>query len=231
MLGITLLVFTFRYILRRNVKQQLVVIKEREAIEKERMRISADIHDDIGSEITSIIILSKALRAQHTEAAIGSILDKLETSSHEVINKMNEVIWTLNSSNDTLHNLLAYLRDHIHQFSEKHALATTLNIADSLYRDTPLSAEQRRSIFLLVKEILHNVVKHSNAGKLLITISESSHTLLIEIRDNGKGFDPDSSTKGNGLRNMHKRISALNGNLYVQTAIDSGTCIRIELPI
>ncbi|MNU60959.1 Sensor histidine kinase LiaS [compost metagenome] len=230
-IGISLLILTFRYILKRNVKQQLMAMREREAIEKERMRISADIHDDIGSEITSIIILSKTLRDQRSSASMGSILDKLETSSHEVINKMNEVIWTLNSSNDTLHNLLAYLRDHIYQFSEKHPITTTLDIADSLYRDTPMGAEQRRSVFLLVKEILHNVVKHSNADTLLITISESSDILSIKIEDNGKGFDPSSSTKGNGLRNMNKRINTLKGKVSVITAIDKGTCILIELPI
>ncbi|MNJ84419.1 Sensor histidine kinase LiaS [compost metagenome] len=229
--GITVLILTFRYILKRKVKQQLVAMREREAIEKERMRISADIHDDIGSEITSIIILSKTLRDQRSAASMGSILDKLETSSHEVINKMNEVIWTLNSSNDTLLNLLAYLRDHIYQFSEKHAIITTLEMDDSLYRETPMSAEQRRSIFLLVKEILHNVVKHANADQLVVAISESANTLRIKVADNGKGFDPNSRTNGNGLRNMHKRVSALNGKLSITTEIGNGTSIQIELPI
>ncbi len=230
-IGIIVLILTFRYILKRKVKQQLVVIREREAIEKERMRISADIHDDIGSEITSIIILSKNLRDQHTSSSMNSTLDKLEASSHEVINKMNEVIWTLNSSNDTLHNLLAYLRNHIYQFSEKYAMNTSLEIDDSLYRDTPMSAEQRRSIFLLVKEILHNVVKHANAGQLMITISESLHHLLIEVKDNGKGFDPASGSNGNGLRNMSKRIDTLKGSLSINSEINKGTCVLVKLPL
>ncbi len=229
--GITLLVLVFRYILKRKVKQQLMAIREREAVEKERMRISADIHDDIGSEITSIIILSKTLRDQRSPASMNRILDKLETSSHEVINKMNEVIWTLNSSNDTLLNLLAYLRNHIHQFSEKHAIITTLEIDDSLYRDTPMSAEQRRSIFLLVKEILHNVVKHADTNQLSVAISESANTLRIQVEDKGKGFDPASRSNGNGLRNMNKRISTLKGKLSITTQIGSGTRILIELPI
>ncbi|WP_300666179.1 sensor histidine kinase [Fluviicola sp.] len=229
--GITLLILTFRFILKRRVQHQLLAMREREAVEKERMRISADIHDDIGSEITSIIILSKTLRDQRSATSIDSLLDKLETSSHEVINKMNEVIWTLNSSNDTLHNLLAYIRNYISQFSEKHDLNTSLEMEDSLYRDTPMSAEQRRSIFLLVKEILHNVVKHAHAGQLLITISESSHTLLIKVCDNGKGFNTDSDTQGNGLRNMSKRIDTLKGKLSITSEIDKGTCIQIELPI
>lgn len=208
-----------------------MAIREREAVEKERMRISADIHDDIGSEITSIIILSKTLRDQRSPASMNRILDKLETSSHEVINKMNEVIWTLNSSNDTLLNLLAYLRNHIHQFSEKHAIITTLEIDDSLYRDTPMSAEQRRSIFLLVKEILHNVVKHADTNQLSVAISESANTLRIQVEDKGKGFDPASRSNGNGLRNMNKRISTLKGKLSITTQIGSGTRILIELPI
>lgn len=230
-LGIALLILTFRYILKRKVKNQLMVMREREAIEKERMRISADIHDDIGSEITSIIILSKTLRNQQSTGAMSSVLDKLEAASHEVINKMNEVIWTLNPSNDTLHNLLAYLRDHVYQFSEKYTIATTLEIGDSLYRDTPMSAEQRRSTFLLVKEILHNVVKHAHASHVSIVISESSNTLTINIQDNGTGFDPDLRTSGNGFRNMQKRIQMLKGKLSIATTRGKGTSILIELPI
>lgn len=231
LLTIFLLILTFRYSLKRRVQHQLVALREREAIEKERMRISADMHDDIGSEITSILILSKTLRDPRSAKSIDNLLDKLETSSHEVINKMNEVIWTLNSSNDTLHNLLAYLRNYITQFSEEHAIKTSLEMDDSLYTDTPMSAEQRRSIFLLVKEILHNVVKHAHADQLDITFSESSHTLLIRICDNGRGFNTDSGNPGNGLRNMSKRIALLRGKLVINSEIDRGTCILIELPL
>ncbi|MNE55885.1 Sensor histidine kinase LiaS [compost metagenome] len=75
------------------------------------------------------------------------------------------------------------------------------------------------------------MVKHANADQLVVAISESANTLRIKVADNGKGFDPNSRTNGNGLRNMHKRVSALNGKLSITTEIGNGTSIQIELPI
>lgn len=221
-----------RYMLTKRFKRQLAELKQKEAIEKERNRIAADIHDDIGAELTNIVILSRILKEEKTaQKPYGNIVDTLEKSSNEVITKMNEVIWTLNASNDTLHNLAAYLRNYITTFLTEHNVEGNINIHDDVYTDLQIKAETSRNIFLIIKESLHNIVKHSQATKVSITLKLKSKLLLIEIHDNGIGFDTLQQYNGNGLRNIRKRVEALKGEVEIISEKGKGTTTKAQIPL
>lgn len=128
---------------------QLLALKQKEALEKERNRIAADIHDDIGAELTNIVVLSQVLkrtdRAGNEHAQ--KVVQRIETSANQVITKMNEVIWTLNARNYTLLNLMAYVRNYVASLNENRISEIKVNIKDTALIDKPLLAEYSRNVF------------------------------------------------------------------------------------
>ncbi len=221
-----------KYRLTKRFRLQLARLKQKEAIEKERNRIAADLHDDIGSELTNIVIQSRILKKSALPVPVAAIADQLEKASNEIINKMNEVIWTLNKANDTLHNLAAYLRRYINRLLDEQGLRGKVIIDDNLFSDHQIKADLSRNILMILKEILHNVVKHSGACQVEIRLNlKSGPVLFLEIRDNGKGFDTGKIYTGNGLQNIRKRTQSMNGTVYIFSQPGAGCFITISLPL
>lgn len=226
------------YIIIRNrftkrFRVQLAQLQQNEAIEKERNRIAADIHDDIGAELTHIVLLSRILKenSPHT-VPFTDMVDKLEKSSNEVINKMNEVIWTLNASNHTLHNLAAYLHNYCARLLEEHGIKNTITIDENVFTDHLVKADVSRNIFLIIKESLHNIIKHSGASEVKIYFMlQQNHVLYFEIKDNGKGFTSHPSGSGNGLGNMNRRAAALQGNVEISSQPHAGCIVKAKIPL
>jgi signal transduction histidine kinase len=222
-----------RYRLAKRFRLQLARLKQNEAVEKERNRIAADIHDDIGAELTHIVLLSRILKEKspHT-VPFTDMVDKLEKSSNEVINKMNEVIWTLNAANHTLHNLAAYLHNYSARLLEEHGLKSNITIDDSVFADHLVKADVSRNIFLIIKETLHNIIKHSGADTVEIYfILLKGPVLFFEIKDNGKGFDTQPAATGNGLNNIYRRAAALHGKAEIDTHPGAGCALRVNIPL
>jgi signal transduction histidine kinase len=197
-------------------------------LERERARISQDMHDDVGASLTRISILSDLAKNKddvtgETKQWLGQISD----TSRGVMEEMSQIIWALNPKNDTLEGLVAYLRRFANEFLEP----TTINCFFDLPEILParaLSVEARRNVYLVVREVLHNVVKHSGATKVLITMKLNEHGFRIMIKDDGKGFDPGNlEFPGNGLINMKKRMNDIGGEFAIRSEIDIGTEIEI----
>ena len=216
-----------RYLLRKRLARQMMLHKQQQALEAERNRIASDLHDDIGSELTNIIMLSNMLKQEDTDNQ--NLLSRLEQSSDSAIRKMNEVIWTLHAQDDTLHNLAAYMRSESRKYLKEHGLEHTLLIDESVYVPLPVSAVFRRHVTLMLKEILHNIVKHARASNVVISISLPEHKLELRITDDGVGFDHTRATTGNGLRNLRKRVAAMKGQCSITSG--KGTVIHIILPL
>lgn len=220
--------------LKRRFNMQLLALKQKEALEKERNRIAADIHDDIGAELTNIVVLSQVLK--RTERAgnehAQKVVQRIETSANQVITKMNEVIWTLNARNYTLLNLMAYVRNYVASLNENTISEIKVNIKDTALIDKPLLAEYSRNVFLVIKELLQNGVKHAKAKEIVIDIHlVDSLSLLIVYRDNGIGFNHVKIGKGNGLKNIKRRVAQSNGCVDVHSEINKGCTIKILFPI
>lgn len=198
-----------------------------DARDNERTRISQEIHDDIGSGLTSIRLLSEIAKVKIKQPD-NKELEKISATSNVLMDKMNEIIWTLNSRNDTLPNLIAYLRHQIVAYFEPLPFELQLYMPDNI-SNAVISAKVRRNVMLSVKEALHNIVKHSSATTVAVEFS-IDHFFSISIKDNGVGFNSnDVHIYNNGLRNMKERLNVIGGSCIVLN--NDGTTIILNVPL
>jgi len=192
----------------------------------ERLRIAEDLHDDFGSGLSKISLLSEVAKKKTSLTE----LDKIAATAKELLLKMSEIVWALNHHNDTLPSLAAYIRRYAVGFFEDSGVRCHFNIPD--LPEAPLSGETRRNIFLVVKESLHNILKHAGATKVQIDFLLKNNNLEIKICDDGQGFDEAALVKaGNGLLNMKKRMKATGGSFDVESTPQKGVTVRLGLPL
>ena len=210
---------------RKRLEKYRAVIDARD---KERNRISQEIHDDIGSGLTSIRLLSEIVKAKSVRNDAAKELEKISGTANILIDKMNEIIWTLNSRNDTLPNLIAYLRHLIVEYFEPLQIQLQIVTPDDI-SENPVSGKLRRNILLSVKEALHNIVKHSQATEVHIIFSTGDF-FSISISDNGIGFNPlQTISYKNGLQNIRERLSTIGGTCTISN--NGGTSILLKIPL
>ncbi|HRN56409.1 MAG TPA: 7TM diverse intracellular signaling domain-containing protein [Agriterribacter sp.] len=210
---------------RKELEKYRAVIDARD---KERNRISQEIHDDIGSGLTSIRLLSEIAKAKSTHHNAVKELEKISGTANVLIDKMNEIIWTLNSRNDTLFNLIAYLRHLVVAYFEPLPIGLHIVTPENI-SETSVSGKIRRNILLAVKEALHNIVKHSQATEVHIHFTAERY-FSISITDNGIGFNPSLTYNyNNGLKNIRERLSAIGGSCIISN--NEGTSIILKVPL
>jgi signal transduction histidine kinase len=209
---------------RKELEKQVAVMQ---AHQEERERISADIHDELGSGMTTIRLMSEIAKNKMKEN-IPVEIEKISNSANEVLNKMNAIIWSMNSSNDTLDSLISYIRAYAIEFFDSTPVDCRVNMPETIpYKE--LSGDKRRNIFLCVKETLNNTLKHSKANKVNINISTNGQ-LKINIADNGVGIDPEKIRRfGNGLKNIERRMKGIGG--YYKIINNGGTETVLALPL
>jgi signal transduction histidine kinase len=204
-------------------KELIRVNVQLEGLIQERERISKEIHDEMGASLTSLSLLTQVLRKK---PIIGEQpeLQKMATISGEMVRQLNEIIWSLNTGNDTVNSLLAYLRHFAGSFLPENSI--TLQYHDMLLeKDKALDGRVRQHIFFTAKEAIHNIVRHSGATEASIKVS-TVNGLTIDIKDNGKGIDFNEQPPfRNGLSNMKKRMEAIGGKLLIQN--NNGTLVSI----
>jgi signal transduction histidine kinase len=198
------------------------------AIQQERQRISSEIHDDIGAGLSGIRLLSELTKQKMPDQEMKGEVAKIHDSISELSGKMREVIWSLNTDNDDLESLLDYIYRQAQQLFEHSATQLYITRLHPVPQ-VLLEGEARRHIYLLVKEALHNCIKHAEASHCWLTVSMEADQLLLQIRDNGKGMPTGNTGTGNGLRNMQKRAQAVNGSFFI--ANEEGTSIHFTIPL
>jgi signal transduction histidine kinase len=210
---------------RKEFEKQVAVL---EAKQEERSRISADMHDELGSGVTAIRLLSEIVKAKMKDQTLPEI-EKISFSANDLLNKMNTIIWTMTGTNDSVQSLVAYVRAYTVEFFENTTIHCHFYI-HPVISAAELSGEKRRNIFLSVKETLNNVVKHSMALNVRLSIDTNDNILRIEIADDGMGIDEGKISQfSNGLRNMKRRIESINGGFSVEKK--EGTTIRFTLKL
>jgi two-component system NarL family sensor kinase len=199
---------------------------------QERQRISQEMHDDLGAGLTSIMYLSHALQGPPAQAAPAAA--RIGEAAGQLSAKMNEVIWTLNDAHDTLESLVQYLRLHTAELLDNAGLDYAFDIDDNLPA-VPVSKELRRNIYLVVREAVHNAIKHARCQGVSIGIHVREGELCIAVQDDGQGLAADgpgpvARPLGNGLANMRQRMSRLGGQLRFETTAQ-GTCVHLQAPL
>ncbi len=224
-----LIIVGFRIYYRRKLEMQLTMLEKQQAIEKERTRIATDMHDDLGAGLSRIKFLSETIGIKkQQQQPFEEDISKIREYSHEMIDKMGEIVWALNEKNDSLNDLLSYTRSYAMEYLAQNGIKCRVETTEQLPA-TFVSGEFRRNVYLTVKEALHNVVKHAQATEVKMKI-DINHSLNIEIKDNGTGFDQlDTRPFSNGLSNMQKRIKEIGGTFEIING--DGTTISIKLPL
>jgi signal transduction histidine kinase len=223
---------TLRYIEIRKFRQQLRVLEQQQALERERLRISQDMHDEVGIGLTEIVILSELAKKEvEKPKAAETHLQKISERAREVIDNIGEIIWAINPKNDRLDDLTAYLRHYAGRCFMLTSIKYHCEFPDVM-PDIHLSAEARHNLFLVFKEALHNIVKHAGATEVGVRLARTPQRLEMLIADNGKGISPEHSSHfGNGLHNMKKRIEDIGGNFIIQSQPNCGTQISIVVDL
>lgn len=206
---------------KQSFENQLTVYKTQQ---EERNRISADMHDDLGAGMTSIRLYSELAKAKAGDKPLPEI-EKISAFADDLINKMNAIIWSMSSQNDSLGNMVAYIRSYTIEYLDGTGIKPFVTIPENLPR-LVVNGTIRRNIFLVIKEALQNIVKHANATEVVITLSKEPEGLSLTIHDNGKGIDLDNLRQfSNGLKNMRKRMNDLGLEFSIER--NEGTLIKL----
>lgn len=229
----TLLLFTssviaiVRYISFRRLQTKMRLLEQRAALERERMRIARDLHDDLGGSLNMVAL---TLDMTQREPGIGESLNgkirRCSTVVREVGKSVDEIVWAINPRNDTLR----YMTDYLSQFSVEFLHAANIPCRVDLpdyFPDQMISPEARHNLLLVVKEALNNVIRHARATEVRLRVTTSENQIIISIEDNGRGFErsPDNALC-DGLNNMRQRMEEIGGQFQLTSHPGSGT--RVE---
>ncbi len=196
-----------------------------EAREAERRRIASEMHDDIGSGLTSILFLSNVIH-RHAQNGQVEATEKIATMASGLVDKMNNIIWSMNKEYDTLPDLIAYVRSHISELLDNAGITYQFDVQEPV-PDLMLNGEQRRNLYLVINEAVHNCIKHARATQVTVRFRVGSD-IRITIADNGVGMaDLNGRKFGNGFKNMRQRMADINGTLEVVSEVGQGTRISL----
>ena len=217
---------------RRRHWRQIELLQLQGATERERARIAQDLHDDLGAGLTQISL--NTVMAQNpavTPDVAAGLLHEIDQRARELVTALDEIVWAVNPKNDTLPSLARYFCQFAQSYSLPSGMACRLEVAPAL-PDAPVSAEQRHHLFLTLKEALHNVLQHSRATEIRLTIAADAQWLTVTLADNGRGFTPAPVPEGaDGLHNMADRLKVLGGSCVVTSAPGAGTTVVLRLPL
>ena len=195
--------------------------------ERIRSRIAADLHDDIGSTLSSIFLMSEMTSSNDKQARLAEVLHKIGENSRDILNSMDDIIWSVNPQDDSLTNLTVRLREYAIPVCESRGIDISMNIED-IAGKTKLGMDERRNIFLITKEAINNAVKHSGCTALSVIFSVTGKYIEVSVTDNGHGFDPSSPTSRNGVKNMKRRALQIGSELDITSEKDKGTTVRLK---
>jgi len=214
--GLFVLIFSFyQYSLNNAIK-----------IERIRSGIASDLHDEIGSTLSSISLLSEMASRRDKESPLAKSLSVIGENSRDVLSSMDDIIWSVNPQNDSLTNLVVRLREYAIPVCEAKNITLNMNVEESIY-DVKLEMEARKNIYLIVKEAINNAVKYSGCKNLTVTFV-NKHQLEIAIKDDGCGFDTTAPTSRNGLINMERRAKQMGADFSIKSKKNAGTSIFLK---
>ncbi len=198
-------------------------------VERLRLRIAGDLHDDVGSNLSSISLGSQlVLRQSNLDRDTRQLIEEIRENAAETAETMRDIVWLINPKNDQLEDLLLRMKDVAAQLL--HGIEYSFQATDqSLPRIVDLSV--RRNIFLIYKESINNIAKHAKATRVDISFIQSDGRLMLSIKDNGAGFDSANPRKGNGLAGFQRRAKAIHAIIHIESTPNAGTTVSLSVPI
>ena len=196
-------------------------------MERVRSRIAADLHDDIGSTLSSIFLMSEMTSSNDKQARLAEVLKKIGENSYDILNSMDDIIWSVKPQDDSLGNLIIRLREFAIPLCESKGISLYINVESSV-ENVKMEMNERRNIYLITKESINNAIKHSGCTKLEVTFTVSNKQIEVVVNDNGIGFNPKLPTLRNGVVNIKRRAQQIDYDLILLSEKDKGTTVRLK---
>ncbi len=213
----------------KEIEQLQVVFRTRE---QERMRIAKDLHDDVGASLSSVHLYSE-LAGQLLDrqpAQAKDIIGRITDNTQKAMEEMGDIIWSISPSEDADKTITARIKNYGNHLLSVKNIACRYQVDDALSRKL-VNIDARKNLLLIIKEALNNIAKYSNASQAGITMEEKENEVLLEITDNGSGFDSARVKRGNGLLNMENRCQLLGGIFSLESSPGKGSSIRCIFPV
>jgi signal transduction histidine kinase/ligand-binding sensor domain-containing protein len=207
-------------------------LHKRMEVERLRMGIARDLHDDIGSTISTIHILSSmaSTKADASDAS-RTLFSKIRASSGSILENMQDIVWAINPENDSLEQVFSRMKEFAGELCDGAGMEYDFQM-DQHLEPIKLNVRTRKDLFLIFKEAMNNAVKYSEGKMIRLTLNKKPNgRLVLEISDDGRGFQQGNGHVGNGLKNMESRARAMNGELHIHSTPGKGTHVRVDIPI
>jgi signal transduction histidine kinase/ligand-binding sensor domain-containing protein len=224
---------------RRRMRRKVERLQQQQAVERERIRIARDIHDDLGANLTRITMLSESARSGLDDSRqVAGYLDQIHNTARELTRAMSEVVWAVNPRHDTLDSVAAYLEEFGQNLLRTAGIRCKMDMP-SQFPARVITAEVRHNLFLAFKEALHNAIKHSGASEVRISLAVKPAAFILTVEDNGNKFAPETllagtphgqpQGSGNGLANMRQRLAEIGGRCEIEGASGKGTKVTFTV--
>lgn len=215
---------------RRQQQEQAFEFEKRQMLERERYSVARQMHDDIGSGLSAINLLTEIALNKSKDPQLAEEIERIAAAAREVNSRIQDIIWAIGSQNDTIGGLLDHLQRVANELLAPAGILLHLDRPAGLHA-LPVPGAQRRALFLAFKEALHNIVKHAVATQVDFHFEIGNRQLHVRLHDNGHGFDPAATgDRGNGLMNMRRRMEDAEGQFYIHSG-DAGTTVHFILPL
>lgn len=216
-----------------ELKSALAKIETQNELQEQRLRISRDLHDNIGAQLTFIISSIDNLKFGFTDISekLGNKLSNISAFTSQTIYELRDTIWAMNKENITFEDLQARIAnfiEHAKDASEKTDFS--FNIEENINQTHLFTSVEGMNIYRIIQEAVNNALKYASAEEIEVNISKEKIQYHIRITDNGAGFDPNSIEMGNGLNNMKKRAREIDGNIQFISKINRGTRVILNFP-
>lgn len=202
------------------------------AVEKLRNRVARDLHDDMGSTLSTINILSSMAKSRiHLDPVkTTEYLGKISDNSQRMMDAMDDIVWSIKPSNDSMQKIAARMREFATNVLEAKEIELDFRVDEAVF-DIKLNMEARRDFFLVFKEAVNNAAKYSKASMVTIQVGLHNNRLVLVVEDDGIGFDPLLADGGNGMGNMQKRADAMQGRLHILSKPGGGAKVTVNIPV
>jgi len=222
------------YLSTQKLQRQLEGFRQQQALEKERSRIARDIHDQVGASLTQVALLGELVESdKKSPVDVEAHARQISHTARETSRALDEIVWTVNPSNDTLDGLITYVCKYAQEYLAVAGLRYRLDVPDQL-PDAAIFPDVRHNVFLASKEALTNIVRHAKASSVWIRLRLEPTRFTLELEDNGRGpagMDEEPAQSRNGLLNMRKRMEDIGGSFSIGHAPDGGTLVCLTAPI
>ena len=211
-------------------QRRLLEIDAQRALANERTRIARDLHDDLGTALTGLALELDVIRSEEPQTKPSERLAASSRRTRDLAERMREVVWAINPRCDTVPSLAGFIEQHACQLLRLAGIETKLDFPEEI-PPLPMDAEARHQLSLGVREAINNVVRHANATEVRLSLKVEGTIVAVEVRDNGRGFNPEQFAKtGHGLENLRHRLAQIGGTIHIDTHPGQGTTVTFRLP-